>query len=76
MDLGETLRDPILTLILTILDPFPEGRLRLGPVRAAFGLEDLFGPSKTHARDLKFWLFGPLFLLKKSIFVILPIRGQ
>ena len=26
--------------------------------------------------DLKFWSFWPLFLLKKSIFVILPIRGQ
>ena len=54
----------------------PGRRLRLDPVQAAFGLEDLFGPSKTHARTLKFWSFWPLFLLKKSILVILPIKGQ
>ena len=46
-DLGGTLEgqfDPI----LTTLDPFegPGGRLRLGHVRAASGLEDLFGPRK------------------------------
>ena len=40
------------------------------------GLEDLLRASQTHARDLQFWSFWPLFLLKKSIFVILPIRGQ
>ena len=29
----------------------PERRLRLGPLRAAFWLEDLFGASQTHTRD-------------------------
>ena len=57
-----TLRDPILTLILTILDPFwgswKEAAAR--PPRAAFGLEDLLRASQTHAWDLKFWSFWPL----------------
>ena len=77
-DLGGPLRDPKFDHILTILDPFWGSwrRLRLGHVQAAFGLEDLFEASQTHAQNLKFWLFWPLFLLKKSIFVILPIRGQ
>ena len=48
--------------------------LRLGPVRAAFGLEDLFGPSKTHAQNPKFWSFWTIFLLKMSIFAIFPIK--
>ena len=43
----------------------PERRLRLGPLRAAFGLEDLLRASQTHARDPKFWNFCHL-----------PIRGQ
>ena len=63
MDLGGTLRDPILTLILTILDPFEgPGRTAAGlpHVRAAFGLEDLLRASQTHARDPKFWSFWPL----------------
>ena len=59
MDLGGTLRDPKFDLFLTIWTPFegPGGRLRLGPVQAAFGLEDLLRASQTHARDLKFWSF-------------------
>ena len=49
----------------------------LPPVRAAFGLEDLLRASQTHARDLNFWSFWPLFLsIEKVNFVILPIRGQ
>ena len=35
----------------------PGRRLRLGPVQAAFGLEDPLRASQTHARNLKFWLF-------------------
>ena len=38
----------------------PGGRLRLGPVQAAFGLEDLLRASQNHARDPKFWSFWPL----------------
>ena len=45
------------------------------PVQAAFGLEDLFGASQTHARTSN---FGHLttFPIEKVNFVILPIRGQ
>ena len=74
-----TLRDPNLTLIFTILDPFWGSWREVAArphYRAAFGLRTCSDPSQTHARDLKFWSFWPLFLLKKSIFVILPIRGQ
>ena len=78
-----TLSGPVKNLLFwpnfaSFWTPFegPGWRLRLGPVQAAFGLEDLLWASQTHARDPKFWSFWPLFLLKKSIFVILPIRGQ
>ena len=62
-----TLSGPVKTLLFWpnfhhFGTPFegPWGRLRLGPVQAAFGLEDLLKASQTHARDLKFWLFWPL----------------
>ena len=51
---------------LTLFWPFwtPLRVLREAAARpraqAAFGLEDLFGASQTHARDLKFWSFWPL----------------
>ena len=41
-------------------------RLQLDPLRAAFGLKDLLRASQTHARDLKFWSFWPLFLLQSQ----------
>ena len=54
--------------ILTILDPLRvlDGGWWLGPARADFGLEDLLRASQTHAWDLKFWSFWPLFLLKSQ----------
>ena len=68
-------RDPNLTLILTILDPFegPGGRLRLGPARAAFGLEDLLEPLKPMPGTSNFGHFDH-FSYWKVNFVILPIR--
>ena len=72
-DLLKTLSKPLFWPFWT---PFegPERRLRLGPLRAAFGLEDLLRASQTHARDPKFWSFWTIFLLKMSIFVIFPIK--
>ena len=53
----------------------PGGRLRLGPVQAAFWLEDLFVASQTHARSSNFGYFDH-FSYWKVNFAILPIRGQ
>ena len=76
-DLSGPAQNPVIfDLILTILDPFwgSWGRLRLGSVRAAFGLEDLLRASQTHGTS-NFGHFDH-FSYWKVNFVILPIRGQ
>lgn len=68
----------ILTYFASFWTPFegPGGRLRLGPVQAAFGLEDLLRASQTHARNLKFWLFLTTFPIEKVNFCHFAYQGS
>ena len=79
MDLGGTLRDPILTLILTILDPFwgSWGGCGWSPhYELPLGWRTCLEPLKPMPKTPNFGHFWPLSLLKKVNFVILPIGGS